>query len=807
MGEREQHEAGLSTAEVEELTRRGEVNHAPDDGMRSTWQIVRANLFTRINAIFAILVALVVATGSLRNALFGLAIVINSIVGIAQELRARHTLKQLSIVNTAEVTVRRDGEAKKIPTTDIVTGDIVELSSGSQIAVDGVVVRADHLDVDESLLTGESDPIDKRSDDDLRSGSFVVAGSGLMRATAVGGDSYAAKLTADAGEFTLVRSELRSGIDSILKVITYLLIPAGLITIVNQLLLARDDWKQAVLGMVAALTPMVPEGLVLLTSVAFAVGVIRLGRRQCLVNELPAIEGLARVDVVCADKTGTLTEPGMTLERVEALGDTDEGSAKEALAALAHADEHPNATMLAVKDAFGDAPGWGVEARAPFSSATKWSGVSFAGHGNWVMGAADILLDPDSADGERATEVGASGARVLLLAEAETRVDADGAPGELTPRALVVLAQKVRPDAAKTLEYFHDQGVEVKVISGDNARSVGAVAESLGLGEADQALDARKLPTDTAELADALDKGVVFGRVKPDGKRAMVRALHSRDHIVAMTGDGVNDVLALKDADVGVAMGSGSDATRAVAQIVLLDNKFATLPHVVAEGRRVIGNIERVAHLFLTKTIYAVTLALVIGLLGLGAHLFHTPSLAYPFEPIHLTIAAWFTIGVPSFVLSLLPNSERARSGFVPRVMRFAIPSGLVIAAVTLACYLLVRHGQGGGADAVTDGGFGAGHTQIATATLTTLIACSWWVLVIVARPLDRLRLALVTACFLAYIPMFLLPFTRRWFSLDPTNLSRMAIAAACALAGVAALESVHRVVARRQGQAPAVHG
>lgn len=810
---------GLTSAEVEQRTQRGEINRTSDDGTRSTWDIVRANLFTRINAIFTVFLVLVLATGSLRNALFALAIVINSVVGIAQELRARHTLKQLSIVNATDVTVRRDGKDVKIPTRQIVKDDVVELVPGAQIAVDGTVVQSDHLDVDESLLTGESDAIEKGDGDELRSGSFVVAGSGYMKATHVGADSYAAKLAAEAGEFTLVKSQLRSGIDSILKVITYLLIPAGLITIINQMLLAKDDWKQAVLGMVAALTPMVPEGLVLLTSVAFAVGVIRLGRRKCLVNELPAIEGLARVDIVCTDKTGTLTEPGMTFERAEPLEDSEteakdesdeatQGSAgqteiDQALAAMAHADTHPNITMQTIADSHPDDPGWTVTANAPFSSATKWSGFSFEGYGNWIMGAVDVLLDPDSEDGERATKVGDTGARVLLLASSDEPVDAPNAPGTLTPRALLVLGQKVRPDAKDTLEYFHDQGVEVKVVSGDNARSVGAVAASLGLGDAEDAVDARKLPTDEKELAKVVEDHVVFGRVKPDQKRAMVHALQGDGHTVAMTGDGVNDVLALKDADVGVAMGSGSEATRAVAQIVLLDNKFATLPYVVAEGRRVIGNIERVAHLFLTKTIYAVTLALFIGILGLGSHLFHTPSVAYPFEPIHLTIAAWFTIGVPSFVLSMLPNAERARDGFVRRVLRFAVPSGLVIAAVTLTSYLITRRHDGGGlAGVISDGGFAASHTQVATATLATMIACCWWVLVIVARPLDRLRLALVAVCGLVYVPMFTLSFTRDWFVLDPTDLGAMAVAGVCALVGIGALELVHRVLARRAAEA-----
>jgi cation-transporting ATPase E len=404
----------------------------------------------------------------------------------------------------------------------------------------------------------------------------------------------------EASKFTLVKSELRNGINRILQFITYLLVPAGLLTIYTQLFTTHAGWRQSVLRTVGALVPMVPEGLVLMTSIAFAVGVIRLGQRRCLVQELPAIEGLARVDVVCADKTGTLTENGMRVSGIEELAAQREPAA-DVLASLAAADPRPNASMQAIAETYDHPPGWIATATAPFKSATKWSGVSYGDHGNWVIGAPDVLLDPASAAAGRAEQIGAKGLRVLLLAAADVAVDHSDAPGRVTPVALVVLEQKVRPDARETLDYFATQGVYVKVISGDNAVSVGAVAGELGLhGET---MDARQLPTDQAGLADALDTHTTFGRVRPDQKRAIVHALQSRGHTVAMTGDGVNDVLALKDADIGVAMGAGSPASRAVAQIILLDNRFATLPYVVGEGRRVIGNIERVANLFLTKTV------------------------------------------------------------------------------------------------------------------------------------------------------------------------------------------------------------
>jgi cation-transporting ATPase E len=528
---------------------------------------------------------------------------------------------------------------------------------------------------------------------------------------------------------------------------------------------------------------MVPEGLVLMTSIAFAVGVVRLGRRQCLVNELPAIEGLARVDVVCADKTGTLTESGMRVVDLEPLS---AGPVGDVLAQLAEDDPRPNASMQAIAEAYKMPPGWSAVATAPFKSATKWSGASYGEHGNWVIGAADVLVKPGSPAAQEAERIGSSGLRVLLLGSSDVPVDDPDAPGTVTPTALVVLEQRVRPDARETLDYFASQDVSVKVISGDNAVSVGAVALSLGL--TGETMDARRLPDQSEELAEALEEYTTFGRVRPDQKRAMVRALQSVGHTVAMTGDGVNDVLALKDADIGVAMGSGSSATRAVAQIVLLDNKFATLPYVVGEGRRVIGNIERVSNLFLTKTVYSVLLALMVGLAGLAAKLFGTYPVLFPFQPIHVTIAAWFTIGVPAFVLSLAPNSERAHPGFVRRVMTSALPSGGVIGVATFASYLVAYHGRS--ATPVQ-------QMQASTAALITLLMTALWVLAVVARPYQWWRVALVVASALAYVAIFSIPVAQRTFLLDPSNVAITSVAVGIGVVGAAAIEAIWWVQAR----------
>lgn len=782
--------AGLTDAEVARRVAEGKTNAVPERATRSVAVIVRANVFTRINAILGVLLLIVLATGSAINGLFGLLIIANSVIGMVQEIRAKQTLDKLAIIGQAKPLVRRQSGTTTLMPGEVVLDDIIELGPGDQVVVDGEVVEEENLEVDESLLTGEADPITKAPGAAVMSGSFVVTGVGAYRATKVGPEAYAAKLAEEASKFSLVKSELRNGINRILQFVTYLLVPAGLLTIYTQFFTTHAGWRQSVLRTVGALVPMVPEGLVLLTSVAFAVGVIRLGQRQCLVQELPAIEGLARVDVVCADKTGTLTESGMRVAEVVELAQSQ--PVADALASLAAADARPNASMRAIAETYDRAPGWIPTATAPFKSATKWSGVSFGDRGDWVIGAPDVLLDPESEAAERAEGIGAQGLRVLLLGRGDVAVDHPDAPGRVTPVALVVLEQRVRPDARETLAYFAAQDVSVKVISGDNAVSVGAVAGKLGLRG--DTMDARQLPTDPAELADTLDGYTTFGRVRPDQKRAIVRALQSHGHSVAMTGDGVNDVLALKDADIGVAMGAGSPASRAVAQIVLLDNRFATLPYVVGEGRRVIGNIERVASLFLTKTVYSVLLALFVGIECLLAKPLKADPLLYPFQPIHVTIAAWFTIGIPSFILSLAPNNERAYPGFVRRVVSSALPSGLVVGAATFASYLVAYHGR---------------HAtfrqqeQASTAALITLLVTALWVLAVAARPYQWWRVALVVFSGLAYVVIFSIPLAQEKFLLDPSDPVVTATALGIGVVGAAAIEATWWIRARMLGVRP----
>ncbi len=771
---------GLSTAQVAERVARGEVNDVPVRNSRSLVDIVRANVFTRFNAIIGVLWVIMLVVAPIQDSLFGFVILANTGIGIIQEWRAKKTLDSLAVIGEARPTVRRDGTAAAVGTSEIVLGDLIEIGPGDKIVVDGGIVEADGLEIDESLLTGEADPVVKRPGDQVMSGSFVVAGGGAFEATKVGREAYAAQLAEEASRFTLVHSELRSGISTILKYVTWMMVPTAIGLVISQLVVQDNDFKNSVARTVGGIVPMVPEGLVLLTSVAFAIGVIRLGRKQCLVQELPAIEGLARVDVVCLDKTGTLTEGGMVVTELRLLGGADESYVRKVLGALGESDPRPNASLQAVIDAYPDSEDWRCTRSLPFSSARKYSGASCSEgdgeSGTWLLGAPDVLLDDDDpalAETERLNE---QGLRVLLLARTARDLDDPEVARDVEPTALVVLEQRLRPDAADTLRYFAEQEVEAKVVSGDNAVSVGAVAAKLGLqGEV---VDARRLPDDPERMAKGVAAGTVFGRVTPQQKRDMVGALQSRGHTVAMTGDGVNDVLALKDADIGVSMGSGSEATRAVAQIVLLNNSFATLPSVVAEGRRVIGNITRVATLFLVKTVYSVLLAVLVVL----------SRVEYPFLPRHLTLLSTLTIGVPAFFLALAPNKERAQPHFVRRVMRYAIPGGVVAGLATFGTYLLARGHYAG---------TGALDAETSAATLT-LFLISMWVLAIVARPYTWWRLCLVAAMGLGFLLVLAVPWLQDFFALKLVGTTMPWAAVGIAVVAAAALELLWRWVGRR---------
>ncbi|MEX1037851.1 MAG: HAD-IC family P-type ATPase [Acidimicrobiia bacterium] len=762
-------EQGLTPGEVRQRMEAGLVNRLSDSPTRTTGEIVRANVVTRFNILLgALLIVVLVVLREPRDALFGIVLVVNSAIGIVQELRAKRTLDRLELVAAPKIHAVRAGEVREVAVERIVIDDLIELRPGDQLAVDGVVVSSNGLEIDESLLTGESDPVHKQPDDECLSGSFVAAGSGRYRATRVGDDSYAARLAHAAKRFTLVRSELRDGINWILGVVSWVVVPMGVLLVWSSTR-GGGTWMEGLGGAVAAGVAMIPQGLVLLASVAFAVGVIRLGQRNVLVQELPAIEGLARVDIVCFDKTGTLTEGVLAVEEVVLLTEEDPGPA---LAAIAASESHPNATLAAIAAAFPYDPGWGVQASVPFSSARKWSGVTFFGDGTWVIGAPDVVAPHDTRAMELVSKVSAGGNRILLVGTSRHTLSESRLPSDVTPVAILVLSDRVRVDAAETLRYFAEQGVRIKVISGDHPETVAAVARKVGVDGADSVVDARHLPEDPNQLAALMEKATVFGRVSPNQKRAMVRALQSRGHIVAMTGDGVNDVLALKDSDIGIAIGGGAPASRAVAQLVLIDGRFASLPGIVGEGRRVTSNIERVANLFITSTVYALGLSLAIVL----------STLPFPFLARHLTLVGSLTIGIPAFFLALAPSKRRSRSGFVSRVLKFAIPTGLVATLATFAAYWL--------ADLE-----GSSIEQSRTTATLVLAAIGLFALGIVARPLVPWKKGLIATMAGLLLVTMANPALRGFFALElPRTVVLLAAVGVVALTGTVMIFALRAV-------------
>jgi cation-transporting P-type ATPase E len=742
-------DAGLDDAAVAERVGRGQVNDVAQRHSRSYAEILRANVLTRFNALLGVLWVAALIIGPIQDTAFGLVLISNTVIGIIQEVRAKRTLDRLAVLSTPQATVRRAAQTRTIDVGELVVDDVIELRRGDQLAVDGTVLTADGMEIDESLLSGEAEPVVKRTGDEVLSGSFVVAGGGLYRATRVGAAAYARELADRARVFTLVRSELRDGINTLLRLITWVIPVMAALLVITQLR-ANGNAIDAARGSVAGLIALIPEGLVLLTSLAFAVAVVRLGRRNALVQELPAVEMLARVDVVCLDKTGTLTEGDIHVHGVDAL--QERAPYPQALAALAAFDPSPNASLQAIAAEFPpDATeGWRVTGGVPFSSARRWSAVEVQGEGAFHLGAPDVLLggagDPGAALASRHVEAhSAEGRRTLVLAWAASLGTAGVLPQQLVPIAVVALEESLRSDAADTVRYFLDQDVAVKVISGDNPQTVAAIARRAGVPQSDEPLDARELPEDAEQLADTMESHGVFGRVAPHQKRAMVAALQSRGHVVAMTGDGVNDVLALKDSDIGIAMGSGSGAARAVAQVVLLDGRFATLPFAVAEGRRVIANVERVGNLFLTKTAYAMALAIAVGI----------ASLPFPLLSRHLTLIATLTVGTPAFFLALAPTAQRARRGFVERILRFAAPAGVVMAVATFFAYWL----------ALDEPGMSLGAART-TAAIVLMLGGLWLVLVI-ARPLNVWKRGLVAAMFGTFLVVLAIPPLRDLFGIE----------------------------------------
>jgi cation-transporting ATPase E len=793
---------GLTSAEVAERVSRGLVNLLDERTSRSIGEIVRANVLTRFNAILGALFVLIMVTGSYADGLFGLVLVVNSAIGITQEYLAKRKLDRLALLNAPTTRVVREGQVRVVRTTEVVRDDLIELRTGDEVPADGTLVSSAGLELNEANLTGESDPVAHDEGDAILSGTSVVAGSGRYHASRVGADAYVNRLAADARKFTRTHSEIQESINRLLRYITWVIVAALPIALWSQWRTVGDQgWQEVVIRSAAGVVGLVPEGLVLLTSVAFLLSAVQLTRRDVLVQQLPAVEGLARVDVVCIDKTGTLTVGEIAYEDVAVLDGQHVGEIRCALGALAD-DPNANGTLIAVAAVLAS-PGWQRTRTVPFSSARKWSAACFAERSTWVLGAPEVLLaaDPQPSDPAtfeairmRVAGLADSGRRVVLLARSEEQLDGATLPTDLVPAALVTLTEQVRPDARDTLDYFAEQDVAIKVISGDNPVTVAAVARAVGL-DVGEPIDARTLPDAAADpegLRRALGTHTVFGRVTPEQKRAFVHALQADGHVVAMTGDGVNDALALKDADIGVAMGNGAQATKAVAELVLLDGRFSHLPDVLAEGRRVIGNVERVANLFVAKNAMSLVAILAAAL----------ASLPFPFLPRHLTLVSAVTIGIPAFFLALGPNKRRYLPGFLGRILRFAVPSGAVAGLAVIVSYLLAgtdnsvpseqladRCGLEAGVGAVAD----VACWQPGSGATVTLLVVFFWILVVLARPFRPWKVALVGAMVLLAVLAFVLPIAARFFTFD-VQLPMLWRSLAVGAAGAAAVEAVYRL-------------
>ncbi len=772
---------GLTSAEVEAQRRLGNVNVQPDRASRTYWGIVRVNVFTRFNAIISVLAAVVLTVGHTIDAIFAFVMVANTIIGVVQEVRAKRTLDRLRVLITPTVTVVRDGKAAPIRPDRLVLGDVVQLVVGDQIPVDGTVEAGSGVEVDESALTGESDPIAKKIGDVVRSGSVVVGGGAVVRATAVGSATWIHALVAQAKVFVLAESELRRGVDRILRVVGWIIAPLAGLLLWSQIR-ADDDLDDALVAAVAGVVGLVPQGLVLLVSMALAVGVIRLARNHVVMQELHAVEGLARVDVLCVDKTGTLTTGAMTLDRIELIdASVGESEVTTVIAALAAAEPTPSRTLAAAAGSTRP-PDWRVVSRSPFTSARKWSGATFEPGGTWLIGAPEILLAASAstaaaAVGERLGDLAEDARRVLLLSRASAGLQPEIIPERAVPVALIVLAEELRPDAATTMRYFADQHVDVKIISGDNPVTVSAVAHQLGVAGADRFVDMRDVDLGAVGADDMVAGTTVFGRVLPHQKRELVEALQRLGHTVAMTGDGVNDIPALKKADIGIGMDTATAATKAVSQMVLLDGRFDRLPAVVAEGRRVITNMERVSALFVTKTVYATIFAFVIGVWGA----------AFPFLPRHMSLVSELTIGIPAFALSFRATDRPYRSGYLVRVMRFAIPAGVVTAVVTLTAYWLVRSPF---IDATLE--------EARTASTLTLLVLALWVLQLLMRPLDRFDAVVLSGMTALAVAVVATPVGLAFYALDWPSLEATVIVAVYVVAVLIVLSFAVRALRSR---------
>lgn len=717
---------GLNSDQVNEYFENGWSNEPVEPPSKTVPEIIKSNLFTYFNLVFAVLAALLILAGSFRNLTFLPVILANLFIGIIQEIRAKNTLDKLSVLNAPKALVVREGRQFSIPAEELVLDDIVIFKAGNQICADAIVVDGE-VSVNESLLTGESDEISKKPGDELISGSFIVSGECYARLDKVGEDSYISKLTLEAKAMNSEeQSEMIRVLDKLVGVVGILIIPIGLLLFGQQFFFSGASFSKSITSMVAAVIGMIPEGLYLLASVALVVSVMRLASKKVLVHDMKCIETLARVNVLCVDKTGTITENTMEVNGEIPMDGYDSQSMaplKQIISDFASAMSSDNITMKAMKDYFNKPSGRKAVSVSPFSSQFKYSGAAFE-DGSYVLGAPEFVLREDYDNyREQIEQYSSEGYRVLVFGIYDGVIDGKALTGKVTPLGLVFLSNPIRKEAPETFKYFENQGVEIKVISGDNPVTVSQVALQAGIANADNYIDASTLTTDET-IEDAVLRYTVFGRVTPDQKRKFVRALKKAGRTVAMTGDGVNDVLALKDADCSVAMASGSDAAAQASQLVLLDSNFACMPSVVMEGRRVVNNIERSASLFLVKNIFSFLLSLFSVCFMIN----------YPLEPSQISLISMFTIGVPAFFLALQPNKNIIQGHFLSNVLIKALPAGITDFLVVGA---LVVFGQV----------FEVGETDISTACTMLLAIVGFVILYNISKPMNALRWCVWGGC------------------------------------------------------------
>ena len=701
---------GLTDEQVNARIAEGKVNADENPNTRTYKQIVRENTLTFFNFLNLVLLVLVLLVGSYKNAFFVCIIIINTLIGIAQEIRAKKTIDKLAILTARKSVVIREGQKWTVPTEELVLDDVVCLKTGDQVPADARILEGS-LEVNESLLTGESDNLPKNEGDELFSGSFVTSGEACCQIIHVGKDNYAAQITSEAKEFKRHNSELKNSLNAILKVISIIIVPLGALLFYKQYYIVGDTFRDSVVSMVAGVLGMIPEGLVLLTSVALTLGALVLANKKTLVQELYCIETLARVDTLCLDKTGTITEGTMCVERVEPYvstgrvetaatesepAESPEAEAQGQVAAdpafmddinnvmgnMMYVLKDQNATIDALRKRFPAKQGMTLEHVIPFSSDRKYSGAVFEEKGTYLMGAAQFLFpEGDEELTEKCQSYAEEGLRVLVLAHSSQNAEGTELPEGLEPLALMLLTDVIREEAPDTLAFFDSQEVDLKVISGDDPVTVAAIARRAGLKNADSYVDATTLTTEE-ELQDAVAQYSVFGRVTPQQKKAMVQALQSQGHTVAMTGDGVNDVLALKEADCSIAMAQGSDAAKNIANVVLLDSNFASMPHIVNQGRRVVNNIRTAASMFLIKTMFSVMLSLLTIFFGN----------AYPFEPIQMSLISACAVGIPTFLLAQENNYEKIDHTFLRHVFINAFPAAITITFCVFAVMLVCQN-------------------------------------------------------------------------------------------------------------------